>query len=359
MRFNHVLRQATLLSTLFMFTYCNEPEINPAPEVPQGTLVLCEGNFLSSNADLSLFDKTNRTIQNDVFFRKNNRPLGDVLQSGALQGEVLYAVMNNSNRVEVLNASNFGAIRTINGFSLPRYIIVKGTTAFVSEWISFSGNGRVAVVDLQSGTIKRTLPAGKFPERMHLLNSLLYVANSDDSTITVINTETETIESTTAIGPGPNSFAQVGQKLYVLCGGLIRRKPDFSIDSAACVAGELLEITPQATPLVSRRTVAFNDRFLTASRLTTNNRELYFTYNNAVYRSATDTLSAPTSPWVNRTGSDASVPVYGLGVDPSTGIVYVAFSNFTSANRVNRYRPDGTFIDSYNTSAGPNGFLFR
>jgi YVTN family beta-propeller protein len=347
-----------LLSSV-LFQYCREPENNPIPASPKNTLVLCEGNFLRSNADVSLFDGDNRTIQNNAFFRKNNRPPGDVLQSAVLQGSTLYMVMNNSNKIEVVNADDFSSIRSIEGFSLPRYIAVSGNTAFVTEWVSFSGNGRVAVVNLTTGTIRKTLPVGKFPERVLLVNSLLFVANSDDSTVSVISTVTEEVVNTLSVGAGPNGFVFANNKLIVLCGGFVRFKPDFSgLDSAACVAGDLVEITPTANPSVVRRS-SFTDRFRSVSRLTGYSNRLYYTYNNAVYSTTLDSLSSTTSPFITRSGSDATVPVYGLAIDPSTGIVYVAFSNFISANRFNRYRTDGTFLDSYNTSEGPNGFLFR
>ncbi len=347
-----------LAAATILLTFCKEPDKNnDVAPAPSSVLVLNEGNFLQSNAEISELNKTTKTIRNSIFNSVNNRPLGDVLQSGVIVGDRLYLVLNNSNKIEVINANTYQSISTITGLSLPRYMAVRGNKGFVTEWVSFSGNGRVAVINLSTGAIEKTLPAGKFPEQILLSGEQLFVANSDDSTLTVIDAVNESINATWTVGISPNSLAEVNGKLWILCGGKVNYSTFPVIDTANSLFGQLIRANGVEYQVEQR--LIFPDQTKSPSRLNSHQGQLYYTYNNAVFRLNATASSLPTDAFITRSGVDAAVPLYGLGIDPKDGTVYVAFSNFTSANRFNRYTLQGTFIDTYNSSAGPNGFLFK
>lgn len=71
-----------------------------------------EGDFQAGNASISIITPENE-IENDVFEKVNNRPLGDVAQSGIIINNQLYVTLNNSAKIEVMDPISFLSIATI------------------------------------------------------------------------------------------------------------------------------------------------------------------------------------------------------------------------------------------------------
>ena len=97
-----------LLAFVAALLFSCKPEPTPTPVDPsdtiqpvnlKGVFVLNEGNFQFSNASLSFYDPEADTVANNLFYKANNAPIGDVGQSLALSEEKLYIVVNNSNYI--------------------------------------------------------------------------------------------------------------------------------------------------------------------------------------------------------------------------------------------------------------------
>ena len=75
---------------------------NPDPQEPtkvlvgKGVFVLNEGTYTFANASLSFYDPEADTSANQLFYKVNGAPIGDVAQSLALINDQLYIVVNNS-----------------------------------------------------------------------------------------------------------------------------------------------------------------------------------------------------------------------------------------------------------------------
>lgn len=336
---------------------CNNPEpnVDPLPDITttETVFISSEGNFGSSNSALDVFSKRTSTMSLNLFNSVNNRPLGDVFQSIYRSGGRLYLVVNNSGKVEIAREDNISSVGTISGLSLPRYLVTKGNKAYISEWVGFSGNGRVAVVNLANYTVTKTISVGKFPERLLIFGEQLWVANSDDTTVSIINLNTETVERTIVTGAGPNGFHVGNGQVYVLCGGRLAYDASFNLDTVNSTAGSFLSINP-TTYNISRR-FTFPSKAGNPARLAAleGNEFVYMSFLSQVYRISISTFDLSNGPWapVNN--------VYGIGIDPQDGTVYIAESNFVGINRFHRYRSNGQLVDTYNTSVGPNGFVFR
>ena len=80
-----------------MFSCKPDQPVNPgAITIGSGLFVLNEGDYQFANSSLTFYDIEADTVINDLFYKVNNAPLGDVAESMALVDGKLYIVVNNS-----------------------------------------------------------------------------------------------------------------------------------------------------------------------------------------------------------------------------------------------------------------------
>ncbi len=171
----------------------------------KGFFVLNEGNIGSNKATLDYFDYASGEYSKNIYAERNPavvKELGDVGNDLQIYDDRLYAVINCSNLVEVMDLSS---ATHIGSFSVPncRYITFSGAYAYVSSYAgevildSSSRLGYIAKVDLESLEVVAECAVGYQPEEMAIVGDKLYVANSGgymypnyDTTITVIDLAT-------------------------------------------------------------------------------------------------------------------------------------------------------------------------
>jgi YVTN family beta-propeller protein len=83
----------------------------------------------------------------------------------------------------------------------PHMVVLADRTA----WVSDSGSGAVAVVNLVSGAVDRIIPTGKNPQGATLSRNgkCVYVTNMESNTISIVDTETGHVEGEIQTGSGP------------------------------------------------------------------------------------------------------------------------------------------------------------
>lgn len=346
----------TLILTVALNS-CKKPKQNDGStttSISQKVYVLNEGNFGSGNASVSIYDASNNNVYNDLFNTANSRPIGDVLQSMTLVNSKAYFVVNNSNKIEITNTYPLTSVGVIHGFSMPRYMVAPtNNKAYVSEYINFSGaNGRLSIIDLTTNTITGTVAVGIQPENMLLFNGRVYVCNSGDTLISIINTTTDLVESKIKVSDAPNSIAiDANGKLWVLCSGITKYNNVSPYNILSQSAGALVRIDPLSN--LVEATYTFPDASGLPAKLTTNGakNKLYYSYLGGIYSQSISATSLPTIPIITR-------DFYGMGVDPHTEHVYIGTNGFTSNQKMIRYQSSGTPIDSIEVGVGPNGFVF-
>ena len=87
----------SLLLALAAMLFSCKPDnpVNPnGVTIGSGVFVLNEGNFQFSNGSLSFYDPKADTVANNLFYKVNNAPLGDVAESMAMMDGKLYIVVN-------------------------------------------------------------------------------------------------------------------------------------------------------------------------------------------------------------------------------------------------------------------------
>ncbi|WP_205501667.1 YncE family protein [Rufibacter psychrotolerans] len=337
-----VLAGGTLLTTS-----CDSNEDNaPKGAYEHGVFITNEGQFTHTNAEVSYLSRDTTTFIPELFKQVNNRPLGDAAQSMTFIGDKAYIAVNNSEKIEVVDAYTFASTGVINGLKIPRYMAALNTTkAYVTEhvgypYLGYTGTGRVAVLDLTTNTVTKTINVGLQPEGLLLHNGLLYVANSDDNTISVINTTTDAVVASLPVGEAPKHLVlDASNKIWVLRGGY-------------SAPGALVKIDPANNHALT--TYGFAPGELGAGQLTINGAKntLYYSYGGKVYAMSTSATAAPGTALINRNA-------YGLGLDPETNLLYLGVGGYNSNGWAVRYQTSGAVIDSFQVRILPNGFSFR
>jgi DNA-binding beta-propeller fold protein YncE len=199
---NHKL-QVKLLLTLCLFTSCRDgyefvPE-DIIPITPQDSLIvkseligfylLNEANMGTNKSTLDYMDFTKDTIEyhRDIYATVNPtvpKELGDVGNDLQIYGSRLYAVINCSNKVEVMD--KFTAKR-IGQIDIPncRYIQFKDGYAYVTSYAGpveinpdYKQIGYVAKVDTATLQEVAQCLVGFQPDELEIVDDKIYVANS-------------------------------------------------------------------------------------------------------------------------------------------------------------------------------------
>ena len=116
-----------------------KPDNDFTPSESVHVAILCEGNFMWNNAQLDVYMPDSNKLQSNVFEIVNNRPLGDVLQSGIIYGNTFWLVVNNSGLLLGLDPKSFKIKHQINISKSPRYAV--------------GYKGKLYVTDLESNAI--------------------------------------------------------------------------------------------------------------------------------------------------------------------------------------------------------------
>ncbi len=355
---------AALTAGAFTFTSCeNENDAPTGAYAANAVLIANEGSFNASNASVSYYNRNSGKLENNIFSKQNNPLLlGDVLQDISTHDDRAFLVVNNSQKMYVANANTFKVEGEINGLKMPRYFAaLDNQKGYVTEWVTYDGNGRVAVVDLKNFTVTKTIEVGINPEKLLVAGGKVYVANSGGNTVSVINTATDTLEATIPVTYGPNSLAlDKDNNLWVTSRNNKAYNQDWTISEELSEPGALTKISTANNTVVS--TFTFSRNAPSPKNLTTNaaKDKLYFVYDNKVYRQDIAATALSSTPLINRGASYPSSGFYGLGVDPVSGYIYAGkVPGFTSDGWVIRYNPSGAAVDSFRVGVAPNGFAFR
>ena len=157
-----------------------------APGEPIGMYLLNEGNMGSNKASIDYVDFVNGYYVRSIYTERNStvvKELGDVGNDIQVYGGRLYAVINCSHKVEVMDART---CRRIGQVDIPncRYIRFSRDKAYVSSYVGpvsidpDAQLGAVFEVDTASLSVTREVTVGYQPDELEVLGEYIYVANS-------------------------------------------------------------------------------------------------------------------------------------------------------------------------------------
>ena len=358
---NSILKSLSVLLVLLLISRCGDdegPVIIPG-KYSSGIFIVNEGPFLTGTGTITFTDRNGGTVEQEIFQTANNRPLGNIAQSLQVHEGKAYIVVNNANKLEVVALDDFSSIGLVNYLPLPRYFLgLNSTKGYVSSWGSDGVSGQVDVVDLQSLAVTKTIQTGSGSEQMAIVGSSLFVCNGGgfgtDSTVSVINTQTDELEETIVVGGNPRSMqVDASGIVWIACSGVQVYDADFNIILDESSVGSLVRVDPNSRQVLS--VLEFPDIFSAPSSLVSGDggNILYYLSSGSIYSQDVNSGSLSSSPIVQSF-------FYGLGYDPDDRLLYGADAgDFSSNGRVIRYSNSGTAQDTISTGIIPTDFYFN
>lgn len=152
-----------------------------------GFYLLNQGNMGSNKATLDYYDYFSATYKRNIFGEANPsvaKEMGDVGNDLKVYGNRLYAVINCSNKIEVMDKHT---ARRIGQIDVPncRYICFEGKYAYVTSYAGpvqigsqYRQLGYVAKVDTATLQVVDKCLVGYQPDGIAIANGKIYVANS-------------------------------------------------------------------------------------------------------------------------------------------------------------------------------------
>jgi len=325
-----------------------------------GVLIVNEGNFLAGNGSISFYDEEQMTITNNVVKTANDgSEIGATVQSIYIHDGVGYIICNGSDKIEFISADEFKYLANpVTDISVPRYMTTVGDKGYITCWGPFDANyglpdSYIAVMDLSSMSIVDSLACGSGPEGIIASGNKLYVANSYETAVSVIDLSDN---STTKIDfdAAPVQLAQgTSGTIWVSLSSGWQYPADKAgiqaINTATMGKGTFIPVMNVSGP-ISIDSDGENIYILSVEpwdgNIPNQASEIH------VYNTLTKSL---------RTNSLISgEDFYGLGYNGTTDKIYVTDSKaFAGPGQMYIYDATGLKLDEQVTGIGPNGTSFK
>ena len=274
-----------------------EEETQPRGDYDLGILITNEGPFNTGTGTVSYVSEDFQNVANAIYNTVNNEDLGNIVQSIAFKDDLAYVVVNNSNRIVVVNRYTFEKQAVIeNGLVQPRNMAIVNNTGYVTNWGDpfVATDDFVAVLDLLTNEVTSTIPVDFGPEAILAKDQNLYVAHQGgydfNNKISVINSGDNSVTTTIDVGFVPNSMSFFGDDLWVLCGG----KPNYADVETA---GSIVKINTSNNTV--SQTIDFPETTNHPNHLTMENSDIYYVLGSDVYKMDVAAGVLPANPIIS------------------------------------------------------------
>ena len=298
----------------------------------EGFYLLNEGNMNMNKASLDYYDYATGTYRRNVYGQANPEAtlgLGDVGSDIGIYGSKLYAVINCSNKVEVMDVKTTKRLKVIDVKNC-RYITFANGKAYVSAYDGevqtgeVSPNGFVAEIDTATLVITRTVQVGRQPEELAAVGDKLYVANSGgysppnyERIVSVIDLNTFTKIKDIDVAPNLHRLrADTYGDLYVSSRGDYFDNPPklFVIDTQTDAIKKTFDITCANLDIAGDTAYIIGSEF----SYTTSDRTVSYSMINV----KTEILLE--GSFLPQAVSDVLKTPYGIAVDPVSKNIYIS-----------------------------------
>lgn len=364
-----------LLSLLF--NACREPDIFIQPEKESigdtthteviGFYLLNEGNMGSNKASLDYYDLSIGTYTRNIYQAVNpevKQSLGDVGNDIKIYGSRLYAVINCSNLVEVMDAATTKHIGTIQVPNC-RYLAFKDGYGYLTSYAgpvvvdaTKAQIGYVAKFDTTTLQIVDTCHVGFQPDELEVVGNQLYVANSGgymvpnyEHTISVIDLDNKSRKTIDVVNNLHRLRADRYGQIWVSSRGDYYDQPS----RLYCIDTKTDKVIDSVMVAVSDMWIDGDSLYICATEFS------YITYDTEVTYAIVNvkTHEIVTRNFIQDPIVQIDVP-YGIAVHPITKDIYVTDAkNYVSPGVLWCIGPDGMAKWSVRTGDIPAHICFR
>jgi hypothetical protein len=337
--------QVIVLLGLLMFASCTK-EKEAVPMIDslvsnQNAMVLNEGNFQWGNASTTIIQYVNNEVTNDLFQKVNNRPLGDVLNSGTKSNVGTFLVVNNSGKIEKMDSPLRTSTVFVEGLHSPRFIAAAGTNKF---YVTDLYANRIHILD-GSGNLTGHIPVNGWTEQLvNVSTSIIWVCNVSRGKILKLDVSTDQIVDSIQVGDSPRWIVQgYGNSMWILCEGEVYPNE---------TSGSLWGIDSETKQVIYEHHFAQTEHPSSLVYSSAPNAEIYYLLNG-----------------VNRISLGAVAPQPEL-VIPQEGRLFYSLSanleelwvtdakDYVQSGEVLRYSKSGSLIAKYPAGIIPSQILF-
>lgn len=339
------------LTWLVLFNIGCGDEVIPTPTSTNknGFFVINEGGFNHGNATLGYYDSKDKSYTDKLFKNANGRVMGDIFQAFYLHGNKGYCVLNNSGYIEVIDTSTYLQIDRISGFNSPRNMLfINETKVYVSDLYADA----IAVVDLSTNIIQKSIAIPSWTEKMILANNRVFVAAPWDirerikNQIYVIDPQTDVLIDSVTVGYDPVSIQlDKNDQLWVYCRGAEDENEP----------GGLYRMNPQTLSVEATMLFDNYDAGIRSTLVINGTKDTLYYLKKDIYQLPINASTLPNNPIINSEGKN----LYSLGITPQNSeIITSDAGDFVQKGRVFIYNSNGDWVADFLAGVIPSGVVF-
>ncbi|HLX13210.1 MAG TPA: YncE family protein [Bacteroidota bacterium] len=345
-----------VISGLLSYGCSNNSPSGPSNIVPpstKGVYVVNEGNFGHNNATLTFYVPDSQKAYQDVFAAVNGRGLGDTGNDILIHSGKAYIVVNNSQKIEVINIANNVSVGTVTipGSRSPyKLAILNDSSAYVSNVDDSS------VTEFNPTSLQITqdrIRVGQNPQGVAIAYGKLYVCNSGfggDSTVTVVSTVTNAPIKNIVVGKSPSWIAVDSHgNVVVKCDGY----SDY-IDSTNDTPGGIYTISSIADTVMMSLPLPL-EPYGHPGRMAVSAQGVGFVQvRNAILEFDTNTDEIVSAAFLS-----LSWTPYGIAYDDIGNRLYLSDPvDYVQPGKVHIYNASGSEVTSFSAGVIPGEFAF-
>ncbi|SKB71222.1 hypothetical protein SAMN05660477_00738 [Soonwooa buanensis] len=303
-----------------------------------GVLISAEGALNSNQGEVSFMTSDLSKFSENIYSAVNGQKLGDVLQTVGTKDDKAYLVVNNSNKIEVVNRYSFKKLATISTeVNQPRDIAFSDNYIYVTN-DKYLGDKYVAVYNASDFSFIKKISFSDAAQDIAVIGGKAFVQNASygfGKNLSVINTMTNNLDTTVSVPKGDiQKTIAYNNRVYTVTSDGVDSYI-YTIDATAAIANTLtLTGIPYATNLVID-----NDNY-------------YFSSNNKVY---TMPLSSNSPKLLFAASESPYGTLYGFNV--IDGKIFTSNAgDFASPSEITVYSITGSKLKTFNGGIGVSGF---
>jgi hypothetical protein len=346
MKITKLLTLVFAFALLFTISCTSDDTISDEVFYGNGFLLSNEGNFGKPNADVT-FVTSDLNMKQDNIFSANNggSNLGDVLQMISFNGDHAYLLLNNSNKIQIVNRSNFKRTGEITAqLNSPRFMTFANNNIYVTN-DKYGGDKYVSIYKSSDLSFVKKINFTDNVERIVEAGNNIFVQNASfgfGNKITYITTSNNEIQSTITIPNGNiNKMIASNGTVYAIAAG--------TADSYIYQISNAGSITKTYT------LTGITD----ATNLEIEKGKFYFTSGLNVYAMDLTATIVPSAPLFTVSNSvDQYSNLYGFSVVNDR--IFVSDANgFTQDSKISVYSTSGSLLKTFTAGKGTIGAFWN